>query len=148
MQAPYDDTFRRKHQLYLSILKRFGFGQRQMETVINANVEQFIVKSKATEGRSFDPLASLQLSVFSIIASILFGDRFPYGHPTLTEVNDLVHKWVCSVVPELNFLPLLRFVPVYRGMKNWAIANHQRLLITLNKMVGFLLSLQSFGWAD
>lgn len=133
--ALYDDTFRRKHQLYLSILKQFGFGLSQMETKISAGVEQFIMKAKTTNGRSFDPAADVEQSVFSIIASIVFGDRYPYGHPTLTEVNDLVHNWVLSFVLQIDFFPFLRFVPPYRGLKNWAVANHQKLLTTLDKMV-------------
>ena len=144
LDAPYDDVFRRKHKLYLSILKKFGFGQRQMETMINANIEHFIVKSKATEGRAFDPTADLEQSVFSIMASLLFGDRFPYGHPTLTELYDLIHKWVRSFILQIDFLPLLRFVPPFRGRKNWAVTNHQRLLNTLDMMVGLFVSFELF----
>ena len=140
--APYDDGFRRKQQLYLSILKRFGFGQLQMETLINVNVEKFITEAKATGGRSFDPAASLQLSVLNIIATILFGDRFPYGHPTLTEVNNLLHEWVLSFVLQVDFFPLLRFVPPYRGRKNWAVTNHQRLLNTLDRMVKLVVDFE------
>ena len=113
-----------------------------METLINVNVEKFITEAKATGGRSFDPAASLQLSVLNIIATILFGDRFPYGHPTLTEVNNLLHEWVLSFVLQVDFFPLLRFVPPYRGRKNWAVTNHQRLLNTLDRMVKLVVDFE------
>jgi Cytochrome P450 len=142
LDAPYDDVFRRRQKLCLSILKRFGFGQRHMETVISANIEHFINKSKATGGRAFDPNAYLEQSVFSIISTLVFGERFPYGHPALTEVNDLLRKYVFSFVLQLDFFPLLRFVPPFRGRKNWAVTNHQRLLKTLDRMVGLIATFE------
>ena len=149
LTPPYDDVFRRKHKLYLSILKQFGFGQREMETVINANIEHFVVSSKATGGRAFDPTEKLQQSIFGIITSLVFGNRFPYGHPTLYEVSQMLHKYLSGFVLQLDFLPSLRFVPPFRRMIHWAVTNHQELLNTLDKMVGILVCAEEcICWVD
>jgi len=151
--TPYNETFRQKHQLYLSIMKRFGFGQRLMETRINANVEEFIREATDTGGRPFNPTPALEHSVLNIIAGIIFGPRFPYGHPTLVKIMHLIHKWVTDVLLELEFFPQLRFVPPFRGRLFKAVENHKTLIDTLDKTVGcyvsfagFLCSLLRFDW--
>ena len=50
----YDSMYKSHHQLCLSILKEFGFGQRVMETRILIEVEEMISKVKQMQGRPFD----------------------------------------------------------------------------------------------
>ena len=71
--APYDEAFRRKHKLYLSILKEFGFGQRLMETRINVEVAEFIKQARLTDGKPFNPKELIHLCIMNINNSILIG---------------------------------------------------------------------------
>jgi len=107
-----------------------------METRINDNVEELIKQVKTTEGRLFNPAEVVALSVSSVIASILVGKRFPFGHQTLVNIKNWGHDWVKFIGTEIDFFPLLRFVPPYRGRLNRTIASHELLLDTLNKTVG------------
>jgi len=111
-----------------------------METRINANVEEFIREATDTGGRPFNPTAALEQSVLNIIAGIIFGPQFPYGHPTLVKIIHLIHKWVTNVLLQLDFFPLLRFVPLFRGRMIKALTDHKTLMDTLDKTVGRFVS--------
>ena len=132
----YNDVFRRRHKLYLSILKQFGYGQqKEMERRIHAGVSEFLRQVSLQGGEAFDPKEVLQLSVCSVIANLLMGRKFDYDDPTLSEFRDGVHEWVTSVVPELDVCPLLRFVPpVRRRMLHFADV-HQKLLSFFQRQV-------------
>jgi len=107
-----------------------------METRINDNVEELIKQVKTTEGRSFNPAEMVTLSVSSVIANILLGHRFPFGHQTLVNIKNWGHDWQKGIGTEVDFFPLLRFVPPYRGRMKRMIASHGLLLDTLNNTVG------------
>jgi hypothetical protein len=89
--APYNEVFRLKHQLCLSILKEFGFGHRLMETRISVEVAELIHQARLLEGQSFDPNDMIHWCVLNVITSILVGQRFPYGHDTLKQRVRLHH---------------------------------------------------------
>jgi len=115
VSATYDAEFRNKHQLYLSILKEFGFGQRLMECRINVEITEFINQARLTDGKSFDPKLLIHTSVINVTGSILFGRRYPTGHPTLVDLKNRLEAFSKSMVTELELFPFLRFVPPYRG---------------------------------
>jgi len=121
----YDAEFRKKHQLYLSILKEFGFGQRLMETRINVEVAEFIIQARLIDGKSFDPKLLIHTSIVNVIASILLGRRYPSGHPTLVELTCRFQTFIESMVAELELFPSLRFVPPYRDRLRAFIAAHK-----------------------
>jgi len=128
--ATYDADFRRKHQLYLSIFKEFGFGKHLMETRINVEVNDFINQARLADGKPFDPKLLIHTSVINVIGSILLGRRYPSGHPNLVELKHRLQCVTESMVAELELFPFLRFVPPYRGRFQTFI-NVQRSLMEL-----------------
>ena len=107
-----------------------------METRINDNVKEFIREAKTTGGRSFNPSAAIGMSVMNIISGILVGRRFPYGHPTLVEINNLVHYCVSAkIITRITLFPLLRFVPPFRAQMNNVMAKARALNSTLDELV-------------
>ena len=110
----YDADFRRRHRLYLSVLKQFGFGQRLMESRIQVEVSELVKQVRLTDGRPFDPQTVITRCVFNVISSIIFGHRYDYDSSALDELIHRTHECIASIVPELNWCPLLRFVPVFR----------------------------------
>jgi Cytochrome P450 len=115
LNAQYNAAFRRKHQLYLSILKQLGFGQRLMETRINVEVAEFIHQAKLKEGRPFNPKDLMHMCVVNIIISIFLGRRYPFGHPKLLHINDCIRKGFGAIIQELELFPMLQHVPPYRS---------------------------------
>jgi Cytochrome P450 len=115
INAQYNAAFRRKHQLYLSILKELGFGQRLMETRINVEVAEFIHQAKLKEGRPFNPKDVMHMCVVNIIISIFLGRRYPFGHPRLLHINDCIRKVFGRISQELELFPMLQHVPPYRS---------------------------------
>jgi hypothetical protein len=109
--ARYDAAFRRKHQLYLSILKEFGFGQRAMETRINAEVAELIHQIRQTEGRPFDPSSTITHYVTNVITGIIFGRRYEFGDPAIERLIDHHTTLLKDFVPEVGLWPALRFLP-------------------------------------
>jgi hypothetical protein len=113
--SPYNADFRHKRQLYLSILKEFGFGQRLMETRINVEVAEFVRQAKLKDGQPFDPNNLMHMCVVNIIISILVGRRYTYGHPNLVHINDCIRNVFNGIVQELELFPILQYVPPFRS---------------------------------
>src|SRR5579872_2087569 len=79
--ANYDSTFKRYHQLTLSILREFGFGQKIMEQRISMEAEDLINRIRDLKATPFDPSQYLNICTINIINSIAFGERLPQSHP-------------------------------------------------------------------
>jgi len=114
IHSTYDNKFRHKHQLYLSILKQFGFGQRIMETRINSEVIELIKQARITGGKPFDPNDMLHMCVVNVITSIFLGRRFHFDDPLLKELVDAIHEVFMRFVKEVTLFPFLRFIPPFR----------------------------------
>lgn len=71
----YGATFRRYHQIILSILKEFGFGQGLIEQRIHAEAEELVSLIKEKEGCTFSLDNMFNMCTMNVIASIVFGHR-------------------------------------------------------------------------
>jgi len=114
--AHYDAKFRRHHQLCLSILKRFGFGQRVMETRILMEVEEMINKVREQQGRAFDPSQLTTSCVANILMNVLFGRRFDHSDPALQQLILDVHDGTANFSFALLLFPVLRFLPYFKNI--------------------------------
>ena len=111
-----------------------------METRINDNVKEFVREAKTSGGRPFDPEAAIGKSVMNIITGILIGRRFPYGHPTLVEIKDLVHEYLSPPInSRITLFPFLRFVPPFRERLNNVIGKARAFTSILNQVVRRIL---------
>jgi hypothetical protein len=115
IEIPYNASFRHKRQLYLSILKEFGFGQRLMETRINVEVAEFVRQARLKDGQPFDPSNLMHTCVLNVIISILVGRRYTYGHPNLVHLNECICNAFKGIVQELEIFPILQYVPPFRS---------------------------------
>jgi hypothetical protein len=106
-----------------------------METRILSEVEEMITQSRLTHGQAFDPLTMITFCVMNVIVSILLGQRLPYGHPTLVDIKDRIHDWFHGLVYEIDFLPILRFVPPYSWRMKNLITRHKMLLNSMEREV-------------
>jgi hypothetical protein len=113
--ARYDAEFRQKHQLYLSILKEFGFGQSLMENRINVEVSEFVHQAKLKNGQPFDPSNMTHLCAINVIISILAGRRYTYGHQSLVHLSECLNNAFRGIVQTLEFFPILQYVPPFRS---------------------------------
>ena len=137
IHASYNAVFRYKHQQYLSILKQLGFGQRLMESKINVEVDELVKQARLRNGQPLDPVEMITLCIMNVITSILLGERLTYGHPSLVEIKDRVNDWFTGLVYEIDFFPMFRFVPPFRGRKNHLVKRHGMLLDAVRKEVRF-----------
>jgi Cytochrome P450 len=118
--APYDVDFRRKHQTYLSVLKKLGFGHRVMERKIHEEVAEFIEQARHTKGQTFCPNNLVHRCIVNVLVGIMFGRRYPFDHPNLVSLQELMHVLFNSIIQELEFLDFLRFVPPFRArLRKW-----------------------------
>ena len=115
MIAHYDDKFRRHRQLCLSILKRFGFGQRVMETTILMEVEQMINEVREQQGRPFDMRQLITSCVANVIMNVIIGCRFYHSDPAFQHLIRDVNEFCATFSPILEIFPALRFLPYFRG---------------------------------
>ena len=65
--AAYNEEFRSRHKLYLSILKTLGFGSNVMESRIHVEVSELLKQARLMEGRPFDPKDMIQRCVINVI---------------------------------------------------------------------------------
>jgi hypothetical protein len=73
MMAPYDDLYRRKHQLLTSIFRQLGYGQRIMENRIIVEVAELISQARLINGQPFDPTELLNTCVLNVSVSMQLG---------------------------------------------------------------------------
>jgi len=123
---PYNFDFKKHHQLCLSILKRFGFGQRVMETRIVIEVENMISGIQAKQGHPFDPRQLITSCVANVVINMLFGRRFDHSNSDFQRLISDVNGFVSDVSFEPSVFPLLRLLPYYRKRIASIIASHRR----------------------
>jgi len=111
----YDARFRSHHKLCLSILKRFGFGQRVMETRILMEVEEMISKVRQQQGRAFDVKQLATSCVVNVVLSMLFGRRFDHSDPALQQLIADFNVLTNNVSVVLEIFPTLRFLPYFKN---------------------------------
>ena len=112
---PYDPHFKKFHKMSLSILKKFGYGQRIMENRIHIEVEELVDVLSEWNGRAMDPSNIATTSTLNVIVSIIFGRRFQRCDPELEMLVSTIRPMVRAALGtiELNVLPCLRFLPSY-----------------------------------
>ena len=130
MDRQYDSAFKKSHHRSLTILRQFGFGKGIMETRINAEVEELVACVRELSGKSFYPDWPIARSVMNVIGSILFGRRFDRGDVRRDAFLQDVYTFVNTlwkVIP-INMVPLLRFLPGFRGRLRRHVATHDRMM--------------------
>jgi len=112
--AHYDSKFRSHHQLCLSILKEFGYGQRVMEARILEEVEEMVKAMRETQGRPFDPSHLSMSCVSNVIMNMLFGHRFDHSDPVFLQLISDIHHMVSATPFIVLMFPPLRFLPFFK----------------------------------
>jgi len=112
--SPYTAEFKKHRQLCLSILKRFGFGQRSMETRILMEVEEMIARIQAHQGRPFDVEHLVASCVANVIMNMVFGRRCDHSCPEFQQMISDSNDVITNIPFELEFLPILRSLSYYK----------------------------------
>ena len=112
--AHYDSKFRSHHQLCLSILKRFGFGQNVMESRILMEVEEMINKVQGEQGRPFDMEHLTTSCVSNVLMNMLFGRRFDHSDTVFQQLLSDTHEAAASLSMVVEIFPVLRFLPYFK----------------------------------
>ena len=88
-----------------------------MESRIRIEVENMLSRFRLKDGQAFDPSYETTASVSNVICSIIFGKRWNVDDPEFQEGMNIVHLQVRDLekVVMVNFFPVLRFMPVFRG---------------------------------
>jgi len=120
----YDAAFKSKHQLCVCIMKRFGFGQRLMETRILMEVEEMIKRVREQQGRPFDVTQLTMSCIANVIASMLFGYRFDHSDSAFQQLISDIHYLSSTFFVALHLFPALRFLPHFKT----AITEHSKAL--------------------
>jgi len=110
----YGAAFKAHHQLCLSILKQFGFGQRVMETRILMEVEEMINSLREQQGRPFDMRQLTTSCVANVIMNMLFGHRFDHSDPTFQQLIADQAELSATASMAIDIFPILRFVPYFK----------------------------------
>jgi len=112
----YNADFKRYHQLYLSILREFGFGDCIMEVRILQEVECLVRNIRVLNGGAFDPDGIITCSVFNVISSILFNRRYQHTDTDLKRFIELQHLYTSEYYDfmPVDFCNTLRFLPYYQ----------------------------------
>jgi len=109
-------------------MKRFGFGQRVMETRILREVEEMISKVREKQGRPFDVRQLTSLCLANVILSMSFGRRFDHSDPALQELLSAVDDFLCNLSQALMAFPVLRFIPHFKKIMVKALNANERML--------------------
>ncbi|XP_077345208.1 cytochrome P450 2K1-like isoform X2 [Lithobates pipiens] len=80
----------------LSTLRDFGMGRRSIENKINEEAQCLIQELKSYKGEPFENMTIVTAAVANIIVSILLGDRFEYGDPTILKLMRIINENIRS----------------------------------------------------
>lgn len=103
--------WKRIHQNVLSVLREFGFGDKNiMEERITTEIEAMVEFGGNTRGKPFDPKQLCLLISSNITTNILFGSRRSYDlgiSELVSEVDHYFHlmDMIFDVAPFLKFIP-------------------------------------------
>jgi len=135
VRSHYDESFRSHRKLSLSIMKRFGFDQRAMETRILMEVEEMINKVREKQGRPFDVKQLTMSCMSNVIMSVAFGRRFDHSDPAFHQfVSDVDDLNDCTS-PALMMFPVLRFLPHFKKIKVESKSVNLRILRFVNSNI-------------
>ncbi|KAM5164344.1 cytochrome P450 2K4-like isoform 2-T2 [Mantella aurantiaca] len=76
----------------LSTLRDFGMGKRSIEDKINEEAQSLMEKLKSYNGEPFENITIINAAVANIIVSILLGNRFEYGDPTILKLIQVINE--------------------------------------------------------
>jgi len=130
--AEYTTEFRKHRKLCLSILKRFGFGQRSMETRILIEAEEMIARIQAHQGRPFDVEHLVASCVANVIMNMVFGRRRDHSCPEFQQMISDSSDVFANTPIELETLPILRSLPYYKKKMADNVATMKRMLDYIN----------------
>jgi Cytochrome P450 len=115
---PYNEQFVKMRRTSMTLLKDLGYGRNYVETRIGVELDVLVDRIRKCDGRSFDPTDMLYQCNNGIIMSFMFGCQFDYDNdPLMQHVNVYVRAGT-QAGPEIEFFPILRFVPKYKRQLN------------------------------
>ncbi|XP_069500542.1 cytochrome P450 2F2-like [Ambystoma mexicanum] len=82
------EKWKQLRRFAMSVLGQFGMGKRSMEERIQEEVQYLIKFFRSKKAAPIDPEFCMSRSVFNIISSTVFGERFDYEDK---EIEELVH---------------------------------------------------------
>jgi len=141
-QHPYDEEFKKYHQLSLSILKKLGDGNIVMETRIILEFEEFTRHVKTLNTQPFDPKEKIVFAIQSVMNRITFGEPVNRSKKADVRIAEQLAK-----VPDqflsllvLDVLPILRFLPFFQNYLNNTMACTNELYELFDKKIDNIIS--------
>ena len=99
----------------MSILRKFGFGQRAMETKILTEVEEMINKVREQQGRPFDMRQLTTSCLSNVLMSMMLGRRFDHSDPEFREfLSNMDTFFALFPFATAGVFPALRFFPYFK----------------------------------
>jgi len=105
----------------MSILKRFGYGQRVMEQRILREVEEMISQLRKEEGRPCNLKPLMGRCAANIMMGMLYGRRFEHSDPEFQCAIHNVNELFTTVTIEMEFFPLLFYLPKYKRILDYCM---------------------------
>jgi len=113
----YDDVFKRNQQITMSILKQYGYGDRNlMEIKIQNEISQLVAAFNSRNGSEVDPLVLIEKALLNVIYNLLFGERLESDEESMKFIrhtSELVHS---AFDPVLFTFPIAAHLPVYKKL--------------------------------
>ncbi|XP_077345207.1 cytochrome P450 2K1-like isoform X1 [Lithobates pipiens] len=117
----------------LSTLRDFGMGRRSIENKINEEAQCLIQELKSYKGEPFENMTIVTAAVANIIVSILLGDRFEYGDPTILKlmriINENIRSFGSIMIRLYNMFP--RLIGLFPG-------SHQKVFKNVEVLKAFV----------
>src|SRR6218665_3945059 len=137
--ARYNDGWRKRHKVIISILKDFGLGlDRVMETRILQEVESMNKKLLEQNGRPLNPKWPFSFYTANVFMSIFFGRNFQQSLPKeLSTIVENASECVANMDITLNLAPFVRFLPTYRRKVNGLRTTSEKLLSSIEAGIKF-----------
>ncbi|XP_052081635.1 cytochrome P450 2D4-like isoform X1 [Mytilus californianus] len=106
-------SWKQQRKFALSKLRDFGFGKRSYEPKVVEEIEIFLKYIEDFNGKPFDFLETVNISVSNNVMSIVVGHRFDYNDPRFKYFIGLQQETFkdAAFSGPVNFIPLLAKIP-------------------------------------
>ena len=120
--AASGEVWKEQRKLSLNVFKNFGVGKSRFEDQIATEAEHLVQEIHKHQGKAFNPTKLFNVSVSTIIASVVFGKRYEYDDPQFQQILTSINRNMdlIGAGAAMQFLPItkyLGFLPSMREMK-------------------------------
>jgi len=121
----------------IRILKDRGMGKRELEPLLQEEIQEFLSKMHENENKPFDFAPYIHLAITNVIASVVFGKRYDYEDEEFAALIKSVEESLQASIKmsSTKNIPFIKWIPFDASGRKMARRNNLALRAYLGKII-------------